>query len=456
MISLIIKAPAVDYISGAVLNATFEGDSICISNQQLEHEDCDILFREDFGIKARIGWNESGHFFLSEVDFNNKFIEVVTTEIQLCIDLVKDSSKEFSNIKDEIVMLNFNDEIEFFISVSKKLPENEPISPLGREVVTLTEKARNKIVDITTHRDSDKKTAKKNTKHVEEPDDATLEFEEFDIEKEDYRTKSDVKTYPAPKKDETAMTYGDVAWWASQTDDGLNEEFVPNGDTKINELDIDEDIDEIEETYQKDGDYFRKFDDEMHEGDSDSEDSLAANYSFEFPKYLFFLKTSTIKLDIDIHENEGQRIKAIPRFPGCNVQPDKFIFDNEAIADDADSDDETAESFFVTPFKLGKCENCYFEFWSNGTILWRKYLAVKSVRLPIFFKLVMGLLLILFAGLTAFILHLENLITIYTFNVSVAALIILVLVYVLTGNKSCRFSEDTHMHLDSSDDEDSE
>ncbi|MCK5345298.1 MAG: hypothetical protein KAR20_17935, partial [Candidatus Heimdallarchaeota archaeon] len=414
MISLIIKAPAVDYISGAVLNATFEGNSICISNQQLENEDCDILFREDYGIKARIGWNDAGHFFLSEVDFNNKFIEVVTTEIQLCIDLVKDSTKEFTNIKDEIVMLNFNDEIEFFVSIKRKLPENEPISPLGREVVSLTEKARNKIVDIKTHRDSDKKIAHKNTKHVEEPPDATLEFDEFDIVTEDDHSNEDVKTYPPSKKEETAMTYGDVAWWASQTDDGLSDEFVPNGETKIEELDIDEDIDEIEETLHKDGDFFRKFNDEMQDG-SDSDDYIASNYFFEFPKYLFFLKTSTIKVDVDFQENEGQRITAIPRFPGCHVQPDKFTFDDEAIANDSDNDDESGESFFVTPCKLGKCGNFYFEFWSNGTILWRKYLAVKSVRLSMFFKLILGLLLIMFAGLTEFILYFGKLISINTF-----------------------------------------
>ncbi len=455
MISLIIKAPAVDYISGAVLNATFEGNSICISNQQLENEDCDILFREDYGIKARIGWNDAGHFFLSEVDFNNKFIEVVTTELQLCIDLVKNSTKEFRNIKDEIVMLNFNDEIEFFVSVKRRLPENEPLSPLGREVVSLTENARKKIVDIKTHRDSDKNNTKKITKHIEEPVDATLEFDEFDIVVEDEPSNREIKTYPASKKEETAMTYGDVAWWASQSDDGLSEEYVPNGETKFEELDIDEDIDEIEETIPKDGDYFRKFDDEMQD-DADSADSIISNYYFEFPKYLFFLKTSTIKVDVDVAENEGQRITAIPRFPGCNVQPDKFIFDDESIANDADNNDDSSESFFVTPIKLGKCENFYFEFWSNGTILWRKYLAMKSVRLPIFFKLILGLLLIMFAGLTAFILYFEKLISINTFNISVAVLLILVLIYVLTGNKSCRFSEDTHMRLDSSDDKDSE
>ena len=457
MISLIIKAQAVDYLTGAVLYASFEGNSLMIANQNTLTKDCDILIRGDAGVKARFGWTDEGYFFFSDVNFDDKLVEVITPDMQLCIDLEKDAKKVFKNIKDEIVIINFNDEIELYVTSNRELPETNNISPLGREVVTLTEQAREKIISIRTHRDLVQKKPsdapkKRDTKHIEPPSNKIPEFEEFEIVHDDYKPKSDVKTYPPSRNDETAMTYGDVAWWASQTD-GLNEEYVPNPDTKVEELDIDEDIDEIQDGHRKDGEYFREFDDEMQ--DSDKSLDEMTKYIFEFPKHLYLLKTSEVKLTIKSTYDESQRIKIIPRFPGCNVEPGKFIFDPDQCDEDEDDFLTADETFYVTPQKIGSCRNLFFEFWSDGEILWRKYLNLKNIRMPVFIKIILSLMLIILAGFTAFILYFENLISLNTFNISMVIAVLIALVYILASNRSSRFTEDAYMSLedDTEDDE---
>ena len=458
MISLIIKAQAVDYLTGAVLYASFEGNSLLIANQNHQTDDCDILIRGDFGVRARVGWNDEGQFFVSDVDFEDKLVEIITPEAQLCIDLDKGSSKVFKQIKNDVVIVNFNDEIELYLTSNRDLPETNNISPLGREVVTLTEQARKKIISIRTHRETMKlrKTGStiKEPKHVKKGKEDIPEFTEFDIVKDDYKPKSDGKLYKKSSKEETAMHYGDVAWWASEGNSGLHDEYVPANDTQVDELEIDEDIDELGEVEQKDQEYYDEFDDEMQ----DTEESLEemTKYTFEFTKNLYLMKTSEFKLRISCEDDEGQRITIIPRFPGCHVQPEKFVFVPEQYADDDEEQISVEETFYVTPFKVGSLRTSFFEFWGDGEILWRKFLPLTSVRMPVFFKIILGALLLILVGFASFILYFENLISVEAFNISVAATFLFAIAYILVWNKSTRYTEDAIMALESDDEEDDE
>ena len=383
MISLSIKVPTVEFIAGAALQATFKGNSILIGNQKIGSNNCDILFRSEYGIQAEVGWNENKNFYIGNVDFDDALVEILTAEGSIYVDLEKGAGKVFDKIKDEIVLLVINNDVEIVCSLSDRILKDEKTSPLGGEIVSITEQAKEKLFELKDYQgdcvnyqsDSETKPVKKKRKSrakskIVEPIDDSSDSRELKVSPVNEQIKVDEeneleKINGKLESNFENRTMEDVAWWA-RSDEGWEGDMIPSNDDVDGELLSDGDIDDFEEMPSR-KDSFRAFAVEF-DSDDDDESSIStelrkSEFEIEYKRNWQQYKVSKVVFRLQKRLLEGQRISIIPRFPGCLVVPEKFLFDNETVQE---------VEFFVTPIRLGSCNDFEFEFTSGGKEIGRK------------------------------------------------------------------------------------
>ncbi len=390
MISLLIKVPAVEFIDGAALQVSFEGNYVSISNQKIGGENCDILFRDEYAIKAQIGWDENGCFFLSDVDFDDALVEIVSSAGSTCLTLEKNAKKTFENIRDKLVSLIIDRDVEIICSQNSDAFQDEALSPLGTEIVTITQQAQPRIIEIKSYKQgkqSSKKVKKSSERAVvEQARESSRHSEKIEQAAQSGSKKSSAKKLVITQERKESQTLiDDVAWWA-RSGSSWDEDVVAPANEYEEEFVDDDDIDEFEEMPSR-ADSARalavEFDDEPHTDKDVIETSVSTElrqceFEIEYRTIWQQFRTTHIEFRLRKKLMEHQRISVIPQLPGCDVVPDKFLFENN-------SPDKI--TFFVTPLRLGRCKDFRFDFMYSASKIGSKKLEhTIKIRLGFMFR----------------------------------------------------------------------